>query len=818
MMKNRKATITAVLAAGTMLCSSVSAESAATLTADFTAKRTLISKSLYGIFLEDINYSEDGGLYAEMVQNRSFEFKLGTDQWKAAGLAGASKSRPKLKKEGGLNENNPHFAEIKEAEAGCGIANKGYNGMVFTAGKSYDGSVYLRSPDGSVTSVTAAIDEGNSKTQLGTAKITGITKEWKKFTYTITPSRNSLKGRLGLYADQAGTTDYDMVSLFPAETYKNEANGLRADLAQKLEALHPAFVRFPGGCIVQGHKMADAYRWKDTVGPVEQRKENENFWGYHMSYGIGFYEYFRFCEDLGATAVPVISCGISFDREMIGMADIDEFVQDADDLIEFANGDASTKWGKVRADMGHPAPFNMKYLEIGNENCLNDYYVRYQEFADELRDSHPEIKLIFGAGYAAAGTEFDSAWAYANMQRDSIDLVDEHYYMTPEWFLTNTHRYDKYDRNAAKVYIGEFASNTEGKRNNMYAALSEAAYMTSIERNGDVIELASYAPLFAKDGNTQWTPDMIWFNNSQIYETPDYKVQQMFMMNKADRTVPYTLQFAKGQVKPGFIGGTVGLGTWSTQAQYKNLKVTDNDTGKTVFDSNRANLGNFDMQSGNWTMDGSTIVQNSGDVNCRLVLANPGVNNYTYTLQAQKTGGMEGFLIMFGVNGKKLYWWNMGGWGNTQSCIEKGTADGRSIVSDSKPMNLATGQWYNIKIEVQGEVIKCYLDDQLMHTVTDIRSYDPLFAHVGEKDNGHILIKLVNMDDKAKQVQINLNGVTGLASEGTATILAGAKDAENSFKTPENVTTVTETVKGIAPSFTYNAKPDSVTILDLISK
>jgi alpha-L-arabinofuranosidase len=818
-MKAKKTLACTLLAAGTAL--SVFAAPAATLTADFSAPKTPVSRNLYGIFFEDINYSADGGLYAEMVQNRSFEFKFGTEQWTVVTKEGKSKIRLRAKKENPLNANNPAYGELKTTEPDTGIANKGYGGMSLEAGKMYSGSVYLRSPDGSVTTASVYADGGSFKKTLATAKISGITTEWKKFEFTLKPAAAEENGRLVLMADQAGTVDFDMVSLFPQETYKNEPNGLRPDLAKMLEDIHPRFMRFPGGCVVEGRKITDAYRWKDTIGPVEERKENENFWGYHTTFGLGFYEYFRLCEDIGADPVPVINCGMTFEgttQELVGMADIDEWIQDADDLIEFANGSTATKWGKVRADMGHPEPFNMKYLEIGNENLGNNYYTRYREFAEQLRDTHPEIKLIFGAGYAASGVEFDNAWTQVEVMPELVDLVDEHYYMTPEWFLTNTHRYDKYDRSKAKVYIGEFASQTEGKRNNMYAALSEAAYMTGIERNGDVIELASYAPLFAKDGNTQWTPDMIWFTNSQSYGTPDYYVQQLFCNNKSDYTVKYTFDIAASEKTKTVIGGTVGLGTWSTQTQFKNIKVTNDDTGKTIFDSNRASLSDFDTQSGNWTLNGGTVSQTSGDVNCRMVLKNPGADNYTYTLQAQKTGGMEGFLIMFGVNGKSLYWWNMGGWGNTQSCIEKGTADARSVISDSKPMNLATGRWYNIKIEVSGETVRFYLDDQLIHTIQDIKSFDPLYAHVGECDTGSIIIKLVNISDKPKAVLINLNNAEKLPAEGTATILSAPRDAENSFNEPAKIVPVTEKITGVAQSFLYTTKADSVTIIKLVSK
>lgn len=798
--------------------SALFAKPIATLEADFSGQKTEVSKNLYGIFFEDINYGADGGLYAEMVQNRSFEYKFPTESWDTIKPTKKAKARLRKRDADGINENNKNYGEIKITTEGTGIANKGYGGMPIEAGKTYNGSLYVRCTEGNITEITAGFDDGKAKKVFATTSIKGITKDWQKIEFSLTPNESFEKGRLTLIAKGTGTLQVDMISLFRPETFNNRKNGMRVDLAEFLKGINPGFMRFPGGCVVEGKGIANAYRWKDTVGPVEERKENENCWGYQQSYGIGFYEYFQFCEDIGAEPVPVVNCGMSCQArgvELALMSDLDEWIQDAIDLIEFANGDTSTKWGKLRADMGHPEPFNMKYLGVGNENWDQIYYERYEEFGFELKEVHPEIKLIFAAGPAASGVLFDNAWNQVPIMREYIDLVDEHYYMTPEWFLTNTHRYDSYDRTGPKIFLGEYAAHTEGKRNNLYAAIAEAAYMTHLERNGDIVELASYAPLFAKDGSLQWTPDLIWLNNTKSYGSPSYYAQQMFGTNKSDRTVSHKLVLDEKQVKPATIGGTIGLGTWQTNAVFTDLKVTTPE-GKTLWDLNRTQgLSGFATQSGNWRRSGKAIMQSSLADNCRLVLSGANWDNYTYTLKATKKSGNEAFLIMFGEKRGKFYWWNIGGWGNTQSCIEKGTAEARSIISESKPINIATDRVYDIKVEVHGDVIKCYIDGQLMHTVVDPQSFDPVFAHIGETDTNEVIVKLVNTTDKKQDVELNLKNVK-LDSNGTALVMSDPDNkTENTFDKPTAVTPKTSVVKDVSNNFTYKTLPNSITILRL---
>lgn len=811
----------------------------AEIKADFTAPKTEVSKNLFGIFYEDINYAADGGLYGEMIQNRSFEFRVSgkspTDAWTdRININGEkTKSRLKASSKGGLNKNNPTFVTFKAEAAGDGFTNKGYKGMYFEKGKTYPGSVYLRSTDASITSLTVTAGEDKKGAPLYKTTISGITGEWKKYTFQIIPEASTYNGKIGFWADQAGSVDVDFVSLFMADIYKNEENGLRADLAQMLEDMHPRFIRFPGGCIVHGMNIADSYNWKDTVGPVEERREQKNFWGYQQSYGIGFYEYFRLCEDIGAEPIPVVRVGMAHSGERDQMSNMKKYVQDTLDLIEWATGPATSTWGKIRAAAGHPKPFTLNYIGIGNEDCGEDYFPRYQMIAEAVKAKYPNIKTIISSGYTYNDINFHAAWDHVRAWEknkktsDIANLVDEHYYNPASWFLANGNRYDDtkfYPRDKAKVFVGEYAAWDDGRHNSLYAALTEAAYMTSIERNGDIVEIASYAPLFAREGYVQWFPDAIWFNNHEVYGTPNYYVQQMYMTNKTDRTVKTTVtQPPKDQASTHFIGGTIGLGSWDTQAQFKNIKVTNADTGNVIYSSGKSvkkDDYNSLTEAGTWSSSGPVMIQSSNSTPAFLALDNEdemeGVRNYDLELEAQKTGGMEGFLISFGVHGaKSLYWWNIGGWGNTQSCVEKGALTGRSVIGDSKPVNLANGKFYKIKIEVRGEEYKCYLDGTLMHEFKDAMNFDPIYAHVGETSDGKIIVKIVNVTGTNQSVRINLASAPALKGSGKATILSGAADDENSFRRPKQVAPVTETVNGVSSDFMYTVKANSLTILEL---
>ncbi|MGN1098260.1 MAG: alpha-L-arabinofuranosidase C-terminal domain-containing protein, partial [Clostridia bacterium] len=448
-----------------------------------------------------------------------------------------------------LNENNTTYVRLT-AQAGGNLSNSCYSGFAVHQGESFNASIFARgSYDGKIT---VSIVDGDKT--LGRVSFDNITEEFAKYSGIIETEGEASAATVKVTIDSGGTVDMDMISVMSRDTYNGRDNGLRKDIVKKLTDLHPGFVRFPGGCVAEGYYLDNRYNWKDSVGPVERRKENWNRWqtgsnayDYCQTYGLGFYEYFLLCEDIGAKPLPVVSVGIGCQYQSGEVSSWDElysiYIQDTLDLIEFANGDPETsEWAKIRADMGHPEPFNLEYIGIGNEQWnteTNRFFERYEAFEEEIHKLYPDIKLISTSGPSADGTHFVNAWSWLethNGDEDFTYAVDEHYYKTPEWFLANSNRYDSYDRNGFSVFAGEYAANGTYK-NTLYSAIAEAAYMTGLERNADIVRLASYAPLLAKEGYTQWTPDLIWFNNTDVYGSPDYWVQYMYSNNNGSYTL-----------------------------------------------------------------------------------------------------------------------------------------------------------------------------------------------------------------------------------------------------------------------------------------
>ena len=511
-----------------------------------------VQPTMYGLFFEDINYAADGGLYAEMVKNRSFEYPQSLMGWESFGNVTV--------RDDGPFERNPHYVRLTPAGHGhksTGLSNEGFFGVAFRKGETYRFSVWARTPaDGKKSKIRVELTDPASmgETQVMASQTIEIdSKEWKRYTATLTPSATVAKGRLRVFLDSGNGCDLEHISLFPADTWKGHENGLRKDLAQKLADIHPGLLRFPGGCIVEGTDLQTRYQWKNSVGPVENRPLNENRWhytfrhrffpDYYQSYGLGFFEYFRLAEEIGAEPLPVLSVGLACqyqNKDMYAHVPTDSlkpYIDDALDLIEFANGPVESEWGKLRADMGHPSPFNLKFIAIGNEQWGPEYPERLQHFVKAIRDKYPDIKIVGSSGPSASGDKFDYLWP--EMKRLKADLVDEHYYQPEEFFLTQADRYDSYDRKGPKVFAGEYACHGKGKKfNHFNAALMEAAFMTGLERNADVVHMATYAPLFAHVEGWQWRPDMIWFDNFRSMPTASYYVQQLYSVNKGDQVVP----------------------------------------------------------------------------------------------------------------------------------------------------------------------------------------------------------------------------------------------------------------------------------------
>ena len=559
-----------------------------------------IQPTMYGLFFEDINYGADGGLYAELVKNRSFEFPQNLMGWVTFGNV-------KLMNDGPF-ERNPHYVRLGNSGHGhkhTGLENEGFFGIGVKKGAEYRFSVWARGQKQRIR-VELIKNSTMEENQVFAARDLEIdSKEWKKYEITLRSNLTEPKAHLRIFLTSGGTLDLEHISLFPVDTWMGRENGLRKDLVQALYDIKPGVFRFPGGCIVEGTDLETRYNWKNTVGPIENRPLNENRWhytfthrffpDYFQSYGLGFYEFFLLSEDIGAEPLPILNCGLACQFQNgnpeahVAVCDLEPYIQDAIDLIEFANGDTSTTWGKLRAEMGHPEPFNLKFLGIGNEQWGPEYPERLKPFVEALRKAHPEIKIVGSSGPNSEGDQFEYLWP--EMKKLEVDLVDEHFYRPEAWFLNSGMRYDSYDRNGPKVFAGEYACHGRGKKwNHFNAALMEAAFMTNLERNADIVHMATYAPLFAHVEGWQWRPDMIWFDNLRSVRTCSYYVQQLYALNKGTNVVPLNMD---GKPVAGVEGqdGLFASAVWDAESGCYIVKVINTSDKAQPVELSFAGLG-----------------------------------------------------------------------------------------------------------------------------------------------------------------------------------------------------------------------------------
>ncbi|MBL7817765.1 MAG: alpha-L-arabinofuranosidase [Saprospiraceae bacterium] len=529
-----------------------------------------VQPTMWGVFFEDINLGADGGMYAELIKNRSFEFFKPMMGWKVMRpkntteyswqIPVAAEKELQILSRKEKNANNPRYLHIvlnNHKKGDLGLQNEGFRGMGIKKGLRYDFSVFYRATNAAVKAHLELLNEKNEV--IGKGELTFPNTEggekWTKVESNFTTTEGAVKGKFNIWFEGTGMLDLDIVSLFPSDTWKGRKGGMRADMIQLLADLKPGFIRFPGGCIVEGNDLSQRYQWKKTVGAVEDRQVLVNRWNfefahrptpdYYQTFGLGFFEYFQIAEDIGAEPLPILNCGMSCQfnsAEMAHLDEIDPYIQDALDLVEFANGAVNTTWGALRAKMGHPEPFNLKMMGIGNENWGPQYIERLALFQKAIKDKYPTIKLVCSSGTDPDGERFN--YLNGELRKMKADLIDEHYYRRPEWFLSNANRYDSYDRKSvSKVFAGEYAGQSVqtvdvNNKNNWRTAIAEAAFLTGLERNADVVNMASYAPLFAHIDGWQWTPNLIWVDNLRSYGTANYQVQKMFSTNKGTQVIP----------------------------------------------------------------------------------------------------------------------------------------------------------------------------------------------------------------------------------------------------------------------------------------
>jgi len=800
-MKLQSALCAAILAAGLTIGATASEPLSLTIRADQPGAK--INPAMWGIFFEDINLGADGGLYAELVKNRGFEFPEAMMGWSKVST-GAANGSLAIRTDEPLNASSPHHLRIESGGAGnFGVANEGFRGIGVRKGEAYDFSAQVRVVAGSPSVGVELV--GENGTVLAHTHIGKLPGQWKKVSVTLKPITTSAKARLNVVLEGKGKVDFDIISLFPRKTWKNRPGGLRADMVQALADLKPGFLRFPGGCVVEGFNLANRYQWKNTIGPVDERKTMINRWNiefkhrlapdYFQSFGLGFFEYFQLSEDIGAEPLPILSCGLACQfnsGEACPLDKLDPFIQDAIDLIEFANGPVTSTWGAKRAAMGHPEPFNLKMIGIGNENWEQPYIERYAKFHAVLKEKHPEIQLVSSAGPGPADARFN--YALPKLRELKADIVDEHCYANPVWFLSSTHRFDDYDRNGPKVFFGEYAAQSDkivsvNNQNNWDCALAEAAFMTGMERNADVVRMASYAPLFAHIDGWQWTPNLIWTDNLRIHGTPNYYVQQMFMHHRGDTVLPVKLT---GDDVPTAAAGGIDLSCYRGAAEFKDIVVT----------------------SGGRTLLQNTNVTNGGR------LGDSSWRDYTLTLKARKISGPEGFIIGFRYDQQNTrVQWNIGGWGNTKHGIQSQLGVQDSIVAQV-PGKIEADRWYDVKVELQGAKIRCSLDGKLVQELeVPLPRREGVFASAArDEQTGEIILKVANARPVASEASIKLDGLQRIGGKARAIVLAANLGDVNSLDEPTKVKPVESTLEMKGTQFQYQFAPNSFTVLRLKGK
>jgi alpha-L-arabinofuranosidase len=771
-----------------LLAAALSLQSSADVRIEIDAAQAMArpNPAMIGIFFEEINQAGEGGIYPELLRNRGFEGADSHPQgWRAVATSDAGKAETKAGDV--LNDSRSRSLELVRTQPGGRVewVNEGFWGIPIHKGRALRLVIWSKG----TTPLSVSLQKAG---QTFAESEVPTSAEWKRHEIRLLPTGSASNAELSLGLRQPGRATIGYASLMPTDN----SQGLRRDLAAHIRTLRPGFVRFPGGCFVEGETLPIRWNWKDSLGPIETRRGMaRSQWGYPISNGLGYHEYLQWCEDLGAEPLFVANVGMSH-REVAPMDQMDGYLQDTLDAIEYANGPVTSPWGARREKAGHPKPFHLKYIEIGNENGGAAYDERYALFAKAIKERHPEIVRIA------------NLWGGGLPTSAPFELIDEHYYSTPAWFWRNANRYDRYRRSGPKIYVGEYAVTRGSGRGNVAAALGEAAFMTGMERNADVVRLASYAPLFENVNNRQWNPNAILFDNTRSYGTPSYWVQSLFATNLPTRVVRHVVKAASAT--PPTVSGNVGLMTWRTAAEFKDVEFMID--GKRVFSS--ANLRPEAMQilDGNWVLDSGVVRQTREAENLRVWLKDAQVKpgqKVTLSLRARKLSGYEGFIIQLGASDGGSFQWNLGGWGNTVHAFQRD--DERT--GPGVPGSIETGRWYDIRLEREGSVTRGFLDGKLIEEITE--SGTPDFAAVCgiDETSRTLIIKAVNGSSRPRPMTLDVRGLR-LGDKGTMTVLAGQSlSQENSFDHPKQVAPQVRTIHQVKPQMVVTIPPFSFDIL-----
>ncbi|MEZ0216853.1 MAG: alpha-L-arabinofuranosidase C-terminal domain-containing protein [Rariglobus sp.] len=752
-----------------------------------------ISPMLWGLFFEDINLSVDSGLYPELVRNSSFEGSDHLRYWKFTPAPG--ESGPSLDDSKPLNAFNRHSLHVRPG-SGTVLLNSGFWGMNFVAGETYRFSLAARVADNAKGKIKVELLDSADAVVASGQIDPSADSVWKVHGLTLVPAKSDPRGKLCLTLDGGGSVFLDMISLQPERTWKR--SGVRPDLGEALHALKPAFFRFPGGCFVEGDYLADAYQWKYTLGDVASRTPQENVWDYLSTHGLGYHEYLQLSEDLGTEPVFCINVGMAH-LESVPLDRIGPYIQDALDAIEYANGPVDSVWGALRAKNGHPEPFNLRYLEIGNENGGPDYLERWPLFVKAVKARYPDMILIANRWYNA-------------FPKDPMPaIVDEHYYETPESFMRMSTQYDSYDRAGPKIFVGEYAVTKRAGHGNLRAALGEAAFMTGFERNADVVTMAAYAPILTNVNHRAWNPNLIVFDSARWYGIPSYYTQQMFSENAGDVTLPITVTSA--ELSQPEAHGRVGLGTWNSSAEFKDMKVTAPD-GTVLYESDFAKKGLEGWSfagPGEWQVVDGVLRQSVEKPKIRAMVGDTAWKDYDIQVKARKLSGREGFLVLFHLRHEEdRTGWNLGGWDNKYFNV--GLDDSQDRVSGT----IEAGQWHDLKVELRGGHVRCWLDGKLIHDhhSPELKIKSLYASATRDTATGDIIVKVVNAAEYPTETTINLSGAGNLSGQARAIVLTSENPAdENSFDAPRKVAPRTEEITITGPRFTRSFPGNSLTVL-----
>jgi len=776
------------------------------LTIDLSKKGVKVSPTQSGLFFEDINHAADGGLYAELIRNRSFEDAATLDTWSVTKQPGVVVTAT-IETLNLLNTSQSRALKLKVDNATtlarAGISNPGFWGINVVNGQTYKLTFFAKCDTTFKGSITASL-ESSTGVKYAQATITGLGQGWQKYSCTLTASGNNTGAVFVLAANTIGTVWFDVVSLFPP-TFNNRENGLRPDLAQMLVDLKPSFLRFPGGCFIEGDYLANRFQWKKTIGPIETRPGHLNLWGYRTSDGMGFQEFLQLAEDLKAAPLFVVNVGLAHnDNQAYNV--LGDYIQDALDALEYANGAVTTPYGAMRAANGHPETFNIKYIEIGNENYSGDNYGnRYLQFYNAIKSKYPDVKCI--GNVAAWGTD-SPTWTFSS----PVDLVDEHYYRNPQWFIDQYKKYDTYSRNGPKIYAGEYAVTSGCGNGNLIASLGEAVYMAGMEKNSDMVPMNSYAPIFVNVNDRKWNPDMINYNSSTAYGTPSYYVQKMFTNNTGSITIPVK-DSLNTIITP--VIGSIGLGSWSTQVDYSAVSVK-NVSNTILFSDQFTSTASWTPTSGTWAAAGGIYSQTATSTDCRSIGPVISDTTYTYSLKARKTSGGEGFLIIFGYQDtNNFYWWNIGGWGNTKHAIEQNVGGTKTVLTEATG-KINTNQWYDIRIEVTKTRLLFYLDNVLIHSLNNSSRQLLYTSATLDESNHQLFLKVINPSTSDVSSNINVGGISGDLITGKFTVLSSVNPLnENSLDNKTSIVPVETSFSSITQAFNCTFKANSFTILQL---